>query len=54
MEIVSDAHYFCGNGMKEKNKKLTARLMGEKALYFQIITGIIEIHNNAFRKVLSH
>lgn len=51
MEIVSDAHYFCGNGMKEQ--KLTARLIEEKALYLQIITGIIETHNNAFGKVLS-
>lgn len=28
--------------------------MEEKALYFQIITGIIETHTNAFGKVHSH
>lgn len=49
MEIVSDTHNLCGNGMKEK--KLTARMKEKMSLYLQIITGIIEIYNNAFGKV---
>lgn len=51
IKIISDSHYLCGNGIKEES--LTAKLKKEKILYFQIITGIMEFHNNAFGKVPS-
>lgn len=49
VKIVSDAHYICGSGMKEE--ELTARQKEKKAVYLQIITGIIEIHSNVYGKV---